>query len=85
MNDAGRDALVQAYLKGIPQVRGMLESVDGGRCAMGVLIDAACGRGVEATFELSSEEWSEIVTMNDQLGYDFLTIARKAGLKETTL
>lgn len=41
MNDQGREALVQAALRGVRQIRAKFADEHGGRCALGVLADAA--------------------------------------------
>jgi len=39
VNDRARDALVRAAMAGTPQILGRLANVNGGRCAIGVLME----------------------------------------------
>lgn len=85
MNDRAREALVAAALSGVKQIKGAFADDDGGRCALGVLIDAW-----QKDNALPIDEWAEISAgdakliqdANDILEWDFLTIARKIGVKE---
>ncbi len=84
------ELLVAAALRGQRQIKGLTRDEKGGLCAMGVLIDALPGKwcslgemhfkpGKHAylEYDLTPEEMSRIVDMNDKHGMDFLTIARK--------
>ena len=94
MNDRAREALVAAALNGTPQIRGALRDQKDGRCALGVLCEAAgffmpAGVNIidtedilESWAECSLQEATEIVRANDALRWDFLTIARKIGVKD---
>ena len=88
LNDAAREALVSAALKGIKQAYGTWHDVDGGMCAGGVL-HVALGHRVDDIhctisdelcrgYGLTEEEIMDLVDANDK-GMDFLTIARKFG------
>lgn len=94
MNDRARDALAQAALNGTPQVRYVLSDGAGGRCAMGVLNEAATGAPwwplnrwdfLRDTYDIGPNDAEEIVTRNNIDGWDFLTISRKVGVKEEAL
>lgn len=75
MNTRGRDALVQAALNGIRQLRdGRVTDNDGGRCALGVLCDYG---EYPRDFMVTHAEATGIIHANDVLGWDFLTIAQK--------
>ena len=97
MNDKAREILVSAALNGTPQIKYRLADDDGGRCAMGVLMEA-CDREiflsvrrfkwhtafdmrVMGEYDIDGDEWREIATANNN-GWDFLTIARKIGNPE---
>ena len=91
MNQVAREALVSAALRNVRQIRGALYDEHGGRCAMGVLLEAFDGnpsnvrrRDSRDTFkewsDLSLEEEMEIIDANNELRWDFLTIARKCCL-----
>ena len=82
MNDRAREVLVAAALNNVRQIRWEERDKDGGRCAIGVLVDAANGCSLATIFDVSREDWGNIVYANDKLGWDFLTIARKIGVKE---
>lgn len=89
MNDRGRQALIDAQLQGIPQIRHKLYDGKGGLCAAGVLYVAHGlitreGRrttkhihGVYPEFGMTPDEWGQMIRMNDNdnLGYDFIKIA----------
>lgn len=92
MNDEAREILVAAALRGHRQVRGTLHdsAAAEGECALGVLHLAAhqgernhaltcTGNEVLAKYDISHDEMSQILKMNDHDGADFLTIAREAG------
>ena len=93
MNDEAREILVAAALRGHRQVRGKLHdsAAAEGECALGVLHLAAhqgernhalacCNGGEVLTmYDISHDEMSQILQMNDHDGADFLTIARKVG------
>ena len=97
MNDKARELLVKAALDRVPQCRGVL-FYGKARCAMGAIAEGlgmkeeylqwggSFGIGWWPRFlaaaGISPEERDEIVEMNDTKGWDFLTIARKAGVRE---
>ncbi len=98
MNDEAREVLVAAALRGHKQARGALHDVPEGECALGVLhlavhptrdramVCAALGGGhceeMERRFAIGYFEAMAIASANDEEGWDFLTIARKIGVKE---
>ena len=88
MNDKAREALDQAALTGVKQIRFQMDSPSGGRCAMGVLYESigitlgttvSLGKMKRArkTLGLTDSDIMDIIEANDRLGWDFLTIARK--------
>lgn len=96
MNERARWALVRTALDGKPQGRFALHSATGD-CALGVIhrdAHESCGEDpMTCTYhdpyacaiswgELSYQEMHQITAANDIDGWDFLTIARKIGLKE---
>ena len=101
MNERAQEALVEAALRGVPQIKGHY-MLDDSRCAVGVLYDATrketglkgarydvpCGplpdnlsELVIKWAEMTQEELRDMICANDDLGWDFLTIARKIGMK----
>ena len=87
MNDNARAVLIDAAMRGVKQIKGWYHDDAGGRCAIGVLCEAAgtdwgCIPG--SLFDLSLDEAVQIMRANDDLGWDFLTIARKIGVPEET-
>lgn len=97
MNDLARETLVKAAMTGVRQIRGQLYEWDGGFCAVGVLLHALGDMGstymtwaspllhtklLHTKYDISKKEYFEIVRANDDLRWDFLTIARKCGQKE---
>jgi hypothetical protein len=90
MNDRVREALVTAALNGTKQIKGAYKDRHGGRCALGVIMEHA---GLEFGFTihptdawhkigLTPDEFFSIQRANDNLGWDFLIIARKIGTPE---
>ena len=93
MNDLARETLVRAALNGTRQIKNALQDNEGGRCAIGVLMDAyAIRHGISGPekwwipgdllreeYDLHGSQWTEIIWRNNELGEDFLTIARKVG------
>lgn len=94
MNDRARDVLVDAALRGVRQIKGVLHDGKNGYCAMGVLCEAIRREGgvewlfgyrttseiadeVERRYDITLKEWHRIVHANNELGWDFLDIARK--------
>jgi hypothetical protein len=100
MNNEARDLLVSAWLRGVKQIRYRLADADGGRCAMGVLMEAlgvpltvmdvrfrteeteAAHALVRKAYDLTREEVLDVTRRNNELGQDFLTIARKTGVAD---
>ena len=101
MNERAREALVDAALRGVPQIKGVYTLYES-RCAVGVLYDAVkketglkgarydvpCGplpdnisELVMRWAEMTEDELEYMICANDDLGWDFLTIARKIGMK----
>ena len=87
--------LVQAALSGVPQVKREFRDDADGRCALGVLMDSlglqfgrilgvepGAWNALEKAFDISIQEQRDISVANDNLGWDFLTIARKIGNPE---
>jgi hypothetical protein len=94
MNDRAREALVEASLKGVNQIKRAYKT-DKGQCALGVLLEktgwyeefwipCVASEMIRSEFEMSNKELKDIVYANDVLGWDFLTIARKIGTQEET-
>lgn len=94
MNERAREALIQAALKGVPQIKGKLHDGKGGHCAFGIIhLDLHQGDELAALLCIGPRtgaprcddlreaylQDTEIVKANDDLGWDFLTIARKCG------
>ena len=93
MNERARNALISASMAGVKQIKGSLRDTEGGMCALGVMREAA---GVNFSIilnwneycyllkwaEMDGEEFDLIAEANDILEWDFLTIARKIGVKE---
>ena len=87
--------LVDAALKGVPQIQGRYHDGYGGSCAVGVLHAAIpnhkplnfCGEcgphlileSVKAAYDLTEKDCQRMLELNDLQGADFLTIARKRG------
>jgi hypothetical protein len=84
MNDRAREVLVQAALSGVRQIKGRASDGRGGYCAVGVLKLYHRDKTQYWThaYDISDEEWGEIIRANDNLGWDFITIARKVGVKD---
>ena len=98
MNDKAREALVAAALTGVKQIKNRLDDGKTGRCAMGVLYESVgldlhwnlfdkdmYGKIMRARRKLglTGMECLEIMDANDNLGWDFLTIARKIGTNDS--
>lgn len=95
MNELARSVLVSASLEGIEQVQRELHTHSNRHCALGVLHYYAHGKNLTDAkhcriincqamnvYQISNEEWNKIIEANDELGWDFLTIARKLGSPE---
>ena len=92
MNDRAREALVQAALTGVKQIKHRLDDGKTGRCAMGVLYEAAGFNLDTLCYEdtlkarrklsLKTSDILEIMDANDNKGWDFLQIARKIGTND---
>ena len=92
MNERAREVLIEAAMQGVPQIKGKLRDGYGGFCAGGVLIKAyleeqglawsifSWGQPVLVHYDMSNEEWEDMVDANNNLDWDFLTIARKIGV-----
>lgn len=91
MNERGKQALVNAQMRGVRQLRGRLYDGEGGFCAGGVLLEAmglmdrdgwigslpnGTTLSVFQVFGLDEHEWERMVTMNNA-GADFIKIARE--------
>ena len=92
MNQRAADILIEAGLRGVPQIQGGFRDGDG-RCALGVLMDAYMIRyhkhhpfpisEMKGEYGLGMGEMHQIVEMNDA-GVDFIGIARKMLKEEGT-
>ena len=87
--------LVDAALKGVPQIQGRYHDGYGGSCAVGVLHAAIpnhkplnfCGEcgshlimeSVQQAYGITEQDCRDMLQDNDVRGIDFLTIARKRG------
>jgi hypothetical protein len=86
MNELAREALVTAALTGVRQIKGLFKDADGGMCAMQVIHEAY--KNIDPHYQvlpntwISLEECWQVLNANDNLGWDFLTIARKIGVQD---
>lgn len=89
MNNRGRQALIDAQMRGVRQVKFNLYW-DGGFCAGGVLLlDGGfldmygrmlrnwVAKDVHKMFSMTHDEWTHMVHMNNVKGYDFIKIANE--------
>lgn len=90
MNERGKQALIDAQMRGVPQLRGRLFDGEGGFCAGGVLLVEAglmlmdgwinnkttLWSDLLQAYGLDREEWQRMVNMNNT-GADFIKIARE--------
>ena len=93
MNQRAADILIEAGLRGVPQIQGEYRKGDG-RCALGVLLDAygikyykhsafQCTSEIAEEYGFSPGEMYQVIKMNDA-GVDFIGIARKMLKEEGT-
>ena len=89
MNERGVEVLVDAAMRGVRQVYGRLDDYRGGRCAIGVMLEALFGTAAWGThttdefneaYETTPDEIDKIVSLNNTERLDFIGIARKLGV-----
>ena len=89
MNERGVEVLMDAAMRGVPQVYSKLEDGRDGRCAIGVMLEALFGTAAWGThtadefneaYGTTSNEIDKIVSLNNTERLDFIGIARKLGV-----